>query len=126
MSWAADEFAELDLGDERRNRRLRKLAETFARQPMAAIPAACGGWADTQAAYRFFAHESLDWRDILAPHWQCTAMRANWKWSEMCVIGWLEPVPVFGDDNAVFRCERGQSIGKFRAQVNLCESDRLV
>lgn len=75
MSWAATEFAELDLGDQRRNRRLIKLAETFARQPMAAIPAACGGWAETQAAYRFFGQDAVDWRDILAPHWHNTATR---------------------------------------------------
>jgi hypothetical protein len=75
MSWAAEEFVDLDLGDQRLNRRLHKLAETFARQPMSSIPAACGGWAETQAAYRFFAQDNIGWRDILAPHWQSSAAR---------------------------------------------------
>lgn len=75
MSWAAEEFVDLDLGDKRLNRRLVKLAETFARQPLPAIPAACGGWADTQAAYRFFSQTRFDWRDIMAPHWQASATR---------------------------------------------------
>jgi hypothetical protein len=68
MSWAEQAFAELDPGDARRNRRLVQLAETFARQPQASIPSACGGWAKTRGACRFFGSESVDWRDILQPH----------------------------------------------------------
>ena len=75
MSWAADEFLDLDLGDKRLNRRFVKMTEQFARQPMASIPGACGGWAETQAAYRFFADDEIDWRDILTPHWACTQRR---------------------------------------------------
>ncbi|MDR1422993.1 MAG: transposase, partial [Azoarcus sp.] len=54
MSWVDEEFADLDLGDARLNRRLVQLAETFARQPQASIPSACGGWSETKGAYRFF------------------------------------------------------------------------
>jgi hypothetical protein len=64
MIWAAEEFTGLDLGDERLNRRLLKLAETFSRQPSQSIPAACGGWADTRWAYRFFAQDDIGWQDI--------------------------------------------------------------
>lgn len=75
MSWAAEEFADLDLGDARRNKRLIKLAQDFVREPMAGIPSACGGWAETQAAYRFFGQDEMDWRDILPPHWDATQTR---------------------------------------------------
>lgn len=75
MSWATEEFADLDLGDKRLNRRAMKMAEAFARQPTASIPAACGGWAETQAAYRFFADDDIDWRAILQPHWDSTQAR---------------------------------------------------
>jgi len=75
MGWAQEEFAEVDLGDKRLNRRLVKLAETFARQPTPSIPAACGGWADTRGAYRLFAHDAIGWQDILKPHWQASAQR---------------------------------------------------
>lgn len=75
MSWAAAEFADLDLGDGRLNRRLIKLAESFARQPMASIPSACGGWAEAKAAYRFFGSDSVDWQDILQPHWESSRLR---------------------------------------------------
>lgn len=75
MSWAQEEFADLDQGDKRLNRRLVKLAGTFSRQPMPSIPAACGGWADTRGAYRLFGHEDIGWQDILKPHWQANAQR---------------------------------------------------
>src|SRR6218665_3080184 len=75
MSWGQEEFADLDLGDKRLNRRQVKLAETFSRQPTPSIPAACGGWGDTRGAYRFFAHEDIDWQDILKPHSQASAHR---------------------------------------------------
>ena len=70
MSWCAEEFADLDLRDKRLNDRAIKMMEDFARQPMASIPAACGGWAETQAAYRLLGNEKVHWQEILAPHWQ--------------------------------------------------------
>ncbi|ODV43073.1 hypothetical protein AWV79_20585 [Cupriavidus sp. UYMMa02A] len=74
-SWAAAEFKDIDLGDERLNKRAVLLAERLAEKPTASIPSACGGWAETAAAYRFLAQDELDWRDILAPHWQSSAER---------------------------------------------------
>jgi IS4 transposase len=75
MSWAAEEFKGIDLGDKRLNKRAVLLAERLAEKPTASIPGACGGWAETQAAYRFFAQDDMDWRDILAPHWECSQAR---------------------------------------------------
>lgn len=79
MSWAAEEFKEIDLGDQRLNKRTVLLAERMAANPLASIPQACGGWAETQAAYRFLAQDDIDWEAILAPHWQSaeTRMRAH-------------------------------------------------
>jgi hypothetical protein len=75
MSWAAEEFKGIDLGDKRLDKRAILLAERLAEKPTASIPGACGGWAETQAAYRFFAQDDMDWRDILAPHWACSEAR---------------------------------------------------
>lgn len=49
--------------------------ERFATDPAASIPEACDGWGETIAAYRFLGNESVDWRDIMAPHWQQTQSR---------------------------------------------------
>jgi hypothetical protein len=75
MSWAADEFATADLGDKRLNSRLVKLAEQLAAKPTASIPAACGGWGDTAAAYRMLDNERCDWREIIEAHGRCTLQR---------------------------------------------------
>lgn len=75
MCWAEDEFYDVDLGDERLNKRLKLMAERFSSNPSASIPEACNGWSETQAAYRFFAQEDIDWRDIMAPHWKNTYAR---------------------------------------------------
>lgn len=75
MSWAAEEFAAVDLGDKRLNARLIKLAGQLADKPLASIPTACGGWGDTAAAYRLFNNERCDWREIIESHKQCAVAR---------------------------------------------------
>jgi len=75
MSWADEEFRELDLGDKRRDSRAIRLVERLAERPTASIPGACNGWAETQAAYRFLSGDEYDWMDILEPHRQCTRAR---------------------------------------------------
>ena len=75
MSWAATEFESLDLGDPRRNRRAIRLMEKLSAKPTASIPGACGDWADTIGAYRFFNNEDVEWPAILAPHIQNSVAR---------------------------------------------------
>jgi hypothetical protein len=74
-SWEAAELKGIDLGDQRLNKRAVLLVERLAERPMASIPNACGGWAETAAAYRLQAPEELDWRDIMAPHWKSSTER---------------------------------------------------
>ena len=50
MSWAAEEFETLDLGDARLNRRAVLLAERLAQKPGASIPNACQNGSETVAA----------------------------------------------------------------------------
>lgn len=52
---------------------------------MASIPQACGGWAETQAAYRFLAQDEIDWQGILAPHWQCSHTRMSVHPVVLCI-----------------------------------------
>ena len=56
------------------------MAERLGARPGASIPVACGGWAETQAAYRLLAHEAVTGEQVLAPHWDwsmegCAASR---------------------------------------------------
>jgi hypothetical protein len=75
MTWIDDELQTLDLDDERLDRRQKRLLERFASQPQASIPGACGGWAETQAAYRLFAHPRVTAESVLQPHRDATVRR---------------------------------------------------
>lgn len=70
-----DELLGIDLGDQRLNERAVKLLETLSRQPMVSINAACGGLAETTAAYRFFDNEKVTAENILEPHAAATVER---------------------------------------------------
>ena len=50
----AEELEEIDLGDERLNKRSKKVLEALVAKPEASINAACQAWKDTLAAYRFY------------------------------------------------------------------------
>lgn len=71
-----DEFTGADLGDERRERRLDKMAAAMASTPAASISAACGGWNETMAAYRLLNSPKATPEALLAPHQQAVADRA--------------------------------------------------
>lgn len=75
MSWAAEEFATVALGDKRLNDRVIKLAGQLAASPTASIPSACGSWGDTAAAYRLLDNERCDWREIIEAHGRSTLQR---------------------------------------------------
>lgn len=75
MSWAAEEFETLDLGDARLNRRAVLLAERLAQKPGASIPNACQNWSETVAAYRFLSHEDVSWDEVMQAHWQASEQR---------------------------------------------------
>ena len=71
----ADELNGIDLGDERLNKRSKHLLEAFAANPEASINAACNGWGDTVAAYRFFDNEVVSPEELLRPHREATLRR---------------------------------------------------
>jgi hypothetical protein len=76
-AWVEDEFAELDLGDPRRDRRAKSLLKRFSARPTASIPDACEGWTETVGAYRFLSNEEIEWSEMMQPHWARTAARAG-------------------------------------------------
>ena len=75
MSWTATEFESIDLGNPRRNRRVIRLIGHLSAKPTASVPLACGDWADTMAAYRFFGNEEVQWEGILAPRIESSVAR---------------------------------------------------
>lgn len=83
--WTDQEFAGLDLGDGRLNKRAKILMERFAANPTASIPDACDSWSETCAAYRFLGNAKAAWRDILAPHWEQTQVRMRAHPVVLCI-----------------------------------------
>jgi hypothetical protein len=69
------ELSGIDLGDERLNKRGRKVLDMLAAHPDVSINAAINGWADTQAAYRFFSNPRVTPEQIIEPHRQATLER---------------------------------------------------
>lgn len=74
-SWVVEEMNTADLNDKRLNDRLRALLSDLGAHPTASIPAACGGYAETAAAYRFFDNEKVGFEAVLQPHIDATRIR---------------------------------------------------
>ena len=70
-----DEFANADLKDARRNRRLGKVAAALAKSPAASISAASGGWNETMAALRLLNCEDFAPGALIVPHGRATVGR---------------------------------------------------
>ena len=77
LHWVENEFSTLDLGDPRRERRLKKIAADLHAQPGASIPKASGDWTGAKAAYRLFDNEALDPAAVLAAHRDAALGRAR-------------------------------------------------
>ena len=54
-AWIENEISDVNLGDGRLNQRYALLLERLQDKPSLSIPGACNGWAETQAAYPYFA-----------------------------------------------------------------------
>ncbi len=66
--WAQKEMATAELEDQRLNERLTRIVSDLGDRSTASIPAACGGYAEMTAAYRFFDNDKATWEKILEPH----------------------------------------------------------
>jgi hypothetical protein len=73
--WIAHELETVNFNDQRLNRRLAEVLRALSKQPNVSIPTACGGYAETMAAYRFFSNEKTTLEKILAPHRHATKQR---------------------------------------------------
>jgi hypothetical protein len=67
-TWVIEEMKDVNLEDKRLNDRLAVIVDQLGGHPTASIPAACGGYAEMMAAYRFFDNEKTGFENILRPH----------------------------------------------------------
>jgi hypothetical protein len=85
MGWAEEEMGALEVGDERRKRRVIRMVEQFAASPGASIPKACGNPADTKAAYRALGSEAISAEAIRHAHARATIERTRGLKRVLCL-----------------------------------------
>lgn len=103
--WIGDELAGGEFADARHSRRLSKLLGQISFGQGSSMPWACQDWANTKAAYRFFANGRVDEAAILSGHFKATRAR----FESARDVG---PVLVLHDTTAFFyRREKTASIG---------------
>jgi hypothetical protein len=73
--WVLDEMQTVDLKDKRLDARLREVLSQLGARPTASIPAACGGRAEMEAAYRLFDNDRVSFENILRPHQEAARRR---------------------------------------------------
>jgi Transposase DNA-binding/Transposase DDE domain len=71
-----EEFARVELGDKRLERRLDMLVEAFVSSPGQSIPRAMKSDAQLEGAYRFFQNERVTLDRLIEPHLEATTLRA--------------------------------------------------
>jgi hypothetical protein len=74
-AWVKEEMEAAELADRRLNKRLEVILTSLGDRPTASIPAACGGYSETTAAYRFFDNEKVTFDSVLDSHLQKTRER---------------------------------------------------
>ena len=73
--WIMEEMRTVDLKDRRLDKRLCEVLAQLAAHPTASIPAACGGRAEMEAAYRLFDNDNVTFDNILQSHQAATRRR---------------------------------------------------
>ncbi|MCB9575353.1 MAG: transposase, partial [Kofleriaceae bacterium] len=71
------EFAAVDLGDKRRNGRLRAVAARIAATPSESFPKVMASIAEREALYRLLNNDGVTWEAILEPHLVASVERAQ-------------------------------------------------
>ena len=82
--WTLQELQTADLGDPRLNERFQMILEAFADRPQASIPAASGGRAELEAAYRFCDNKKVTPEKLLQPHFHATTERCKKQKVVLC------------------------------------------
>ena len=73
--WIEAELAECQMHDARHTKRLAQLLSRLSERPVSSIPAACHGWAETMAAYRFLNNPDMSAQELLSGHTHATRER---------------------------------------------------
>ncbi len=80
-----DELESIQIGDIRLDNRCKAIYKSFSDNPCRSINAACGGWKEVKAAYRFFDNDKVTPEKILQPHTKSTIDRISKEKIVLCL-----------------------------------------
>jgi len=75
QGWVKEELKTAEFGDARLEARFQMVMDDLSQKPSVSIPAACRGWKETFAAYRFFGNRRVTAERVLQPHRRATLQR---------------------------------------------------
>ncbi len=75
--WVDTELTDCRFGDARLNKRLRMMLTALGERAGRSLPTAFQDWANTKAAYRFFANDKVSEDKIMAGHFRASALRTQ-------------------------------------------------
>jgi hypothetical protein len=84
--WAKQQFEEVRLGDKRRNRRVVKMAEQMAREPLGSLPKQMKSWEAQKGAYRLLDNGEVSHAGLSEPHWKQTREEAGQAGSVVLMV----------------------------------------
>jgi len=76
-AWAAQQWAAVDLGDQRLNRRALRIGTKMAARPGESLPGQMGSPAELKATYRLMSNPRVEWTSVLQPHCSQTLRAAQ-------------------------------------------------
>lgn len=85
IDWVSAEFETIPIDDERIVKRLTKTTKLLSEHPDSSIPEACGGWAETKAAYRLLNNKKVTHQAIITGHRQQTVERIKEHEMVLCI-----------------------------------------
>ena len=74
-SWVREELEAAEFNDRRLTKRAMIIGSALGEHMTASIPAACGGYAELAAAYRFCDNDKVTLELVIAPHVESTLRR---------------------------------------------------
>jgi len=75
--WVQQQFATVELGDQRRTRRTVEVGKGMLNAPDASIPNQMRGWKETKATYRLLNEGDVTHEALMTPHWEQTRQAAR-------------------------------------------------
>lgn len=83
MSWVSNELTSGQIKDKRLEKRFSLILDSLSENPQESIPAACQGWSETQAVYRFLDNDKVGLDELLEGHKAATIERIS---QQPCVL----------------------------------------